>query len=359
MKKLEDLLKGCRLQKDANGIIVQTIRNMQLVCLTTDDEFSVNRFANPLTVLGSNKAYGHLHLRNPDAHKDMIVPAQIAVITKLQAQNHGMVKAGFIKAGSFTDFNDAGCVQGSQAGAIREDANSQDIRFIPFGAREFIWDKANNNGHLDNIYAAIEKVGRDTGANSGKYLDQYFTKFDKEINEFIAHFERPARTIGTIVLIDGEIVAIDKFPSFEYCEQIWDCLIRDCYGAIAITEENKGKKGAKLFTEMLSKTVRENGESDIAFLQRTLSKTKHSISSNVKERLEDAMELEFSETRDADGSGYKSTILKTEGYIGQVISESSFYHLVSIVKKESFNPERFRAASEIRNKAKKQSKFEL
>ena len=32
-------------------------------------------------------------------------------------------------------------------------------------------------------------------------------------------------------MIDGEIVAIDKFPSFTYAAQVWDLLIRDCYGS--------------------------------------------------------------------------------------------------------------------------------
>lgn len=361
MKKVElkELLKGCKLIKDSNGeIIVQTIANMQLVCLTAANEFSINTFANPMTVLGSNRSYGHLQLHNRTA-KDMIVPPQIAVMTKKAAQNHGMVKGAFVKANSTKDFNDAGCVQGSQTGYL--DTSDNDIRFIPFGAREYIFEKVGVTGSHTNIYDAIEKVGNDTHANSGKYLDQYFSKYDKKLNEFIAHFERPEKCIGTIVLIDGEIVAIDKFPSFEYCEQIWDALIRDCYGSIAITQEVKGKTGSKSFTSMKNRLKKGADESPAAFLKRALSKTKESIVNNVKEKLSDMLEMELNATVDKDstGNGYESDIIKTEGYIGQVISQSSYRHLVSIVKKDSFKPEKFREAIKLKKLAKDQDEFSL
>lgn len=361
MKQLSDLLKGCTLVKDdAGNIVVQSIRNMQIVCLTTDDEFSHNRFANPMTVLGSNRSYGHLNLANRD-NKPMIVPAQIAVLTKQAAQNHGMVKGAYISSKSSRDFNDAGCVQGSQTGTIRASESDQSIRFIPFGAREYIFEKVNNNGHLDNIYAAIEKVGAETGANSGKYLDQYFSKYDKELQEFIAHFERPAKTIGTIVLVDGEIVAIDKFPSFEYAEQVWDALIRDCYGAIAITQERRNKTAEKTFTDAFESTPKNAGESVVEHMKRALKAAKDRIANNVHEKLSELMDVDFSESKDSEEGGYKSHILKSDGdgYIGQVISEGGFNHLVSIVKKDSFNPERFRSANEMRKKASRQKKFGL
>ena len=49
-REFTELLKGCRPVKDSDGnIVVQSILNMQIVCLTTDDEYSLDdRFANPL-----------------------------------------------------------------------------------------------------------------------------------------------------------------------------------------------------------------------------------------------------------------------------------------------------------------------
>lgn len=362
MKQLADLLKGCSLMKNENGnIIVQSIRNMQVACLTTDDEFSHNKFANPMSVLGSNRNYGHLALRNTD-DKPMIVPAQIAILTKQSAQNHGMVKGAYIKENAKRDFHDAGCVQGSQTGLISENERDQTVRFIPFGAREYILENVNNEDGHSNIYEAISKVGDDTGANSGNYLDAYFSKYDKEINEFIAHFERPDKMIGTVVLVDGEIVAIDKFPSFDYAEQVWDALIRDCYGAIAITEERKNAGTDNLYTKILGETELLDNESQLERMQRALNLTKKRISEGVYDKLMELMDVDFEESLDSNTDGYKSHILKSaesEGYIGQVISENSFNHLVSLVKRESFDPRRFRKSSEMRKKAAKQNKFTL
>lgn len=352
-----DLLKGLKPIKDRDGnIVVQTIGNMQLVCLTADEEFSINRFANPMTVVGSNRSYGHLKLRNKSSDP-MIVPGQIAVMTKRAAQNHAMVKAAYVPANNSADFEDAGCVQGSQTGYLNEADN--EIRMLPFGAREYVLSKVNETGGHSNVYDSITKVGSETGANSGTYLDKYFSAHDKKLAEFIAHFERLPNTIGTIVLVDGEIVGVDKFPSYEYTAQIWDVLIRDCYASIAITEERKGKGSKDLFTKTMSKNRKKSDETNTQFLRRMLLKTKSNIGDGVKERIQEVIDLSMTAKKDRDVDGYKSFILSAEGYSGQVIMESDHNHLVSIVKKGAFNPERMRKANVMRTLAKKQTKFSL
>jgi hypothetical protein len=355
---LSELLKGLVPFKDSDGnIMVQSIQNMQIVPLTTDDEFSINKFGNPLTdIVASNQRYGHLKIRNK-TNKDVILPAQIAVLTKLAAQNHGMVKGATVKAGKSQDFFDAGCVQGSQHGMISESDN--EIRFIPLGAREYIFEKVNVTGNHTNIYDAITRVGQETGANSGTYLDQYFEKYKKKINEFIAHFEMPKKTIGVVVLVDGEIVAVDKFPSFEYCSQIWNVLVRDCYGSVAITQEIKKKRAKSVFSEVLKDNKKAKTTKVSSYLKDVLTKTKSKIADNIKDKINEILDIELNVVKDKTDDSYVSSIIKREGYIGQVISEGTYHHLVSFVKKDSFNPERLRKASEYSNLAKKQNKFKL
>lgn len=359
MKKIEiaELLKGLRPIKDSSGeIIIQSIRNMQIVCLTADEEFSINKFANPLNVIASNRQYGHLNLYN-DTNDPMIVPAQIAVLTKQAAQNHAMVKGAYIPKKSNRDFNDAGCVEGSQTGYI--DRFNNDIRMLPFGARESVFEKVNNTEGFQNVYGAIEKVGAETGANSGKYLNMYYSTFDKRLAEFIAHFELLEDTIGVIVFVDNEIVGIDKFPSFEYGKQIWETLIRDCYGSIAITQEKNSKKSEKLFTNKLNKSKRKKTETIANFLERLLEDTKKDITSNVTSKIEEIIEVEVEAKQEDSFGGYISSILHHEGYTGQLIQESDYNHLVSIVKKGYFDPSKLRVANEMKQLAKKQQKFKL
>ena len=97
-RDFSEMLKGCRPVKDKDGnIIVQSIMNMQVVCLTTDKEYSLDeRFANPLTALvAGNNSYGQIGFTNK-TNKEVIVPTQMAVVTKQSAQNHGMTKAGYL-----------------------------------------------------------------------------------------------------------------------------------------------------------------------------------------------------------------------------------------------------------------------
>lgn len=119
-RDFSELLKGCRPVKDKDGnIIVQSIMNMQIVCLTTDEENSLDtRFANPLTSLtSSNSSYGQINFTNTQ-NKEVILPTQMAVMTKQSAQNHGMVKAGYIEPRANVTYHDAGCVQGDRKSVV-------------------------------------------------------------------------------------------------------------------------------------------------------------------------------------------------------------------------------------------------
>lgn len=356
---LTELLKGCRPIKDeAGNILVQTIDNMQLVCLTMDEEFSVNRFANPLSALvDTSRSYGNLTIHNT-SDQPIIIPPQSAYMTSYPAQDHATAKAIYVPARGRVDADDSRCVESSQPGTI--DTNKPIKRkILPFQLREYSFTKVNLKGY-NQLWENIEQFNRSVKVKGGSHIKYYFNQYDKQINEFIAHFERPTKTIGTIVLLDGEIVAIDKFPSFEYAEQIWDVLIRDCYGALVIASQIKGLKGDSLFTKTLAEMRRKDGESEANFLIRTLEATKAKLTGNVMDRLQDCLTLEFKQKAD-DNSSMKcnSRILENEGYIGQALSESNFHLLVSIVKKAAFNPETLREAEKLRQKAKRQAGFKL
>lgn len=358
---LTELLKGCSPHRGADGrITVQTIANMAIVPLTADDEYSLDdRFANPMDEMKlkfSNRSYGELRINNT-SDKPVIVPAQIAVLNDAGAQNHGMVKAAYIKAFDARQFDDAGCVQGSQHGSISEGHNNQ-IRFLPLGTREYVWEKVNHHD-LSNIYAAITKVGHDTGVNSDKYLDKYFAAHGRRLEEFIAHFERPAKTIGAIVIVNGEILAIDKFPSFRYAAQVWDALVRDCYSSVAIAEEVKRTEPERLFTKTLGATEAKRGESAVQRLRRALESTRQRVEDRVRDRVAELMEVQFTESRESTTEGYASDVLTADGYVGQSITEAGYRHLVSVVRKDSFKPETFRRSRELREKAGRQRPFKM
>jgi len=365
-REFTELLKGCQLVKDEGGnVVVQSILNMEIVCLTTEKEYSLDdRFANPLEVLtASNRSYGEMTWTN-GSNKETIIPNQMAALTKQHAQNHGMVKAGYVKPGQTKQFNDAGCVEGSQGGHFSS-VRGNEMRMIPVTIREMLFDKINSGQGYSHIYPAIQELGRQTQSNTGDYIHKYFDKYDKKLEQFIAHFERPRNLIGIIVLIDGEIVAIDKFPSFTYAEQVWDLMIRDCYGALAVVSELKDKKAKSTFTETYSKLRGRRDETTLEKLARALNKTKEGITKSVEEKLETLLDLTLSAKADSEanqgltGTQPKSYKLEHEGYVGQVLSESDFHHLVSIVKRERFDPKALATVTALRRKARSQDRFTL
>lgn len=362
-RDFSELLKGCRPVKDSNGnIVVQTILNMQVVCLTTDKEYSLDeRFGNPLTALkSSNRRYGQMTFTNSD-YKEVIIPTQMAVMTKQNAQNHGMTKAGYVSPKNTVTYDDAGCVQGSQTGYF---SNTQEFRLMPLSMREMVFDTQEDNGGYSHIYPAIESLGRNTKSNTSNYLDRYFSKYDKKLEQFIAHFERPKNLIGIIVLVDGEIIAVDKFPSFRYAEQVWEMMIRDCYGSVAIISDINNSNRLNEFSKTYEELKGNYRSNVVELLEKTMEITKERMSVNVREKIRELMDVVFNLTCDTNGQSSsptspKSYMLKGDGYVGQVISESEFNHLVSIVKRENFNPNAFRQVNELRRKARKQERFIL
>lgn len=363
-REFTELLKGCRPIKDKDGnIIVQSIMNMQVVCLTTEKEYSLDeRFGNPFTALqASNSSYGQISFTNK-VDKEVILPTQMAVLTKQSAQNHGMTKAGYLEKFANTTYHDAGCVQGGQTGYFR---GTQEFRMLPITMREMVFDTVGQPNSYGRIYPAIQKLGNDTQSGAGNYLNVYFEKYDKKLEQFIAHFERPKNLIGIIVLIDGEIVAIDKFPSFTYAEQVWDLMIRDCYGSLAIISELKHKSSNTAFTDTYNEMKKSHQTNIVDLLEKALKKTKQNLTASVQEKIQELLELTFDATIDTEGQpsaqskAPKSYILKTEGYVGQVITENEFNHLVSVVKRERFDPNALREVNELRNKARKQKNFSL
>jgi hypothetical protein len=236
---------------------------------------------------------------------------------------------------------------------------------LPVTMREMVFDTVGQPSSYNRIYPAIQKLGQDTQSNAGNYLNVYFKKYDKKLEQFIAHFERPRNLIGIIVLVDGEIVAIDKFPSFTYAEQVWEMMIRDCYGSLAIICELKKKSSMNVFTETYNELKKSHQENIVDLLEMALKKTKKSMTDSVQGKIQELLDLTFDATLDTEGNpsatsnAPKSYMLKTEGYIGQVITENEFNHMVSLVKRERFDPNALRAVNELRNKARKQKNFSL
>jgi hypothetical protein len=141
-------------------------------------------------------------------------------------------------------------------------------------------------------------------------------------------------------------------------------MIRDCYGALAIISELKNETATEQFTKTYESMKRAHQSDVVSLIEAALNKTKEGITKSVQEKIQEILDLEFDAERDTEGhtsgaNAPNSYLLKNEGYVGQVITESEYNHLVSVVKKESFNPNALRMVNELRNKARSQDRFSL
>jgi hypothetical protein len=282
-----------------------------------------------------NQNYGNLRIINPH-DQAAVSPPGVVVITKTASQNHAMMKAAYVGQATAKDFNDAACVEGSQTGYIV--SGEHVTRMLPMHLRSSALALTGVSDY-SKMYNHIGSFGQHLSVQTGNYLHPYFDKYDSELNQFIAHFERPPKTIGVVVLINGEIIAIDKFPSFSYAAQVWDVLIRDCYGSVALEAMLKDwhpPDMVNILTASDSTFDEAEPEGALLDLVQTIKMTTGQVVGN---ELQSLMETEFTAKPEDDSPASSSYLLKGDGYVGQVITSSDFHYMVNIsIDSVDFSP---------------------
>jgi len=229
--RISDVLRGCEVGQ------IQTVGFMQVIPLVSDVTF--DHYVAPIARQVGNPGYANLTFDNSaNAEADMIVPAQMAVLTKQRAQDHSMTTAGWVAKKKNATFNSAVCIQQSQPGNIQASDDNRLI-ILPVTLRESAL-KTRGGTELGRLWPAIGEFLNETGVRSTAsnliaFLDQYETQLD----QFVAEFEPVTNQIGAIVLIGGKVVGVERAPNTKYWLQVWSMLIRECYGSMAILESRK------------------------------------------------------------------------------------------------------------------------
>ncbi len=344
--KLSSILKGTRIAYDA----IQSIQGLTIVPLTCDKEFSLDdKYASPFAHNVSTSSYGTVNLHPlPGESKTVLVTPHSTYITRgYSAQDHLISKATLLKRKSKT-LTDSRCVESSQAGLLSSTRDNE-LVIAPLDLREIAYNYVGQTGY-DKLWNDISNFNNKHGAGTKAQIKDYFTKWNKELDEFIAHFERIDNCIGFITLYEDEVVAIDKFPSFTYTGEIWEKLVRDSYGSLVIKDRvSKTPVGSAL-----AKVGDQDSRISIEDVYANLLSNRND---HYKSILEEVVDIDFTTKSDTDTKG--SHILKDAGYIGQIIEDNGVNVLVSIIKKASFKAKDMRKAREMRRIARKQDEFKL
>lgn len=343
--KLTNILRGTQIAYNA----IQSIQGLTIVPLTCDPELSLDdKYASPFAFDVSTTNYGVVHLHPKQGEKKKIlVTAQSAFITKgYSAQDHLISKAALVEKQTKI-LNDSRCVESSQGGYISR-TRTNDHVVAPLKLREIALNYVGESGY-SKLWPHLASFNKEHGAGGLQNIKDYFSKWNKELDKFIAHFERLDNCIGFITLYDDEVVAIDKFPSFTYASEIWEKLVRDSYAALVI----KDRVNKTPISGQMPKVGDISGNS----LEDIYNKLVGDRTDHYKTLMAEIIDIDFTTKTDNDTVGSK--ILKSNGYIGQIIEDNGINIMVSIIKKDSFKPGDMKEARKMRKLARNQQDFAL
>lgn len=335
--KVRELLRGTEVAHES----VQQIKGLLIVPLTCDASLSLEEvYAPPCKIAWTSHQYGDVSVHNL-GRRDTIIPAHTAFITKKAVQDHALSRTSVVKAGGSERHIDARCVQSTQSGTTR---NSTDFRqlHLPWSIREIAWSKANTPG-MSELWSTLSEFNQTAGSGAAQALSPYYQKYDKELDQFIAHFERLDNCIGFFVFFQGSLMGVEKYPSFEYTKEMWKPIVRNMYASLVI----QALQARRLSQENLPEF---RGTDTLKAAKRALKEYETNLRSRYVDDIKAVADMELT------GRG---NVVQNDVLIGDVVQKDDIYPFASLVRKNSFDPRMLRAAATVKRAAASAREFKI
>ncbi|KKN90038.1 hypothetical protein LCGC14_0231510 [marine sediment metagenome] len=312
-RNISEMLRGCTPGR------MQTVGIMQVIPLLSDLED--DRFVSPEGATVHNSTYGNLNIdaRSPD--EEILVPPQTAYLVRERAQDHALRKGGFVKGRRV--FDNALCVQETQGGTIPRGEHK--FSLLPWSLREAALTNANPD--FSAIWGNIRNFKTEAGLSGPGDLIDFMDKFQKELDLFVAEFERVPKQVGALIIIGGRLVGIERSPSRRYFREIWEALIRECYGSEAVRQIKLGI-GKEPQRRPLPKVDNLGGLGDAL---ESVSKAEREDTKNIIIGL---LDDEFTEKREEASTTFPDVVLitiKNDQFVGQIVVDGARVHYISLV----------------------------
>jgi hypothetical protein len=232
--KIAELLQTYKVDREN----IQAAGNMIVVPITSDIEFRDVADSTDITLV-RDPAYEQLEFKNSGGKVGIIIQGWTMIEPSQQAQDRTVPYGQLIKAGS-VKVVPANCVQPSQGGHFACGQLDQDkFMIMPPTLRRLA---LKNSSYTGASYSALwDDMGewmRGAGITNGG-LTSFYSQYRSNLDQFVAQFESVTNQLGSIVLINGQVVAIDVFPKYATWKRVWRPLIRDSYGAEAVAMASK------------------------------------------------------------------------------------------------------------------------
>jgi len=321
---ISNILSGTTPWIVKGQIQIQTAGYMQIIPLVSD--LVDDRFGPPEVEVGTSH-YGELDLKN-STNKTVIVPSGAGYITKQRAQDHATPTAKLIKARETAHIVSAACIQSTQGGTIRPEKTP--LTILPFMMREESI-QTRKKKEYSKLWEAIGRFNQDLGLrNTSQHLEFYLQKFKDQLDEFVAQFELVPKQIGAIVLINGNVVGIERAPNYEVWRYFWNPLVRESYGSLAV-------KYAKMNAEAIPypgtrQPMRRNKITDLESLEKELNWVKSKEAETVTDLIRKFVNDPFKTEQDEKiPDGFSTITVSHKQFVGQIIAENERILYASLV----------------------------
>jgi hypothetical protein len=293
---------------------IQSVGYMQVIPLVS--ELSDDRFVSPVEGEAEvfTTSYGTLGFKNP-GDCVLIVPCHAGYVVKQGAQDHAMSHAGVVQSAGERSFNTAMCIQQSQGGFIQRGAYRMLI--LPYALREAAL-AVRKDKSFNKLWDAISLFNQEMGIQAHGHLEFFLKHFQKELDEFVAEFECVPRQIGAIILVDEQVVGVERAPSHAYWQSVWPCLIRECYGSLAIhVAQQKGERaGAPASRPPLPDDIGSLDE-----LESVIAEIARQEDERAKATVRELLVEQLSLTHDDSTAGLSIETVQAGRFTGQVIRD--------------------------------------
>ncbi|RME03559.1 MAG: hypothetical protein D6805_06010 [Planctomycetota bacterium] len=303
---------------------------MQVLPLLSQN--SENGFSAPSDkgILVSTLDYGVLMFEN-NTDQPLLVPCHLAYVVKQRAQDHAMAHLGVVKAHQRQVYKTAMCIQQNQIGYISP--GQYELRMLPLPLRPPALAKQYERD-FKKLWGEISSFNRSLGLQEMGHVEFFFHHFRRELNQFIAEFECIPKQVGAAVYIRGKLVGIERTPSHHYWQQVWQAILRDCYGSYTIYASKK-------WTQKMPNTrfpILVNNIASIEELEQKLQEANQNEQKAVENLL--PMTEELPTTQEPTSPLPKLQIYTTSSpqnsWQGQILLQNNKIRYASLFRKNTF-----------------------
>lgn len=320
---IKDILKGTQPGT------MQTVGYMQVIPLVSDliDE----NFALPDTAEVSTSGYGSMVVKNTDPAYPMILPFAAGYVVQQSAQDHASPSAKIIKGNQQVKIDTAACIQESQGGCMRKGLHPMTI--LPWSIKENALTSKDQKSY-SKLWPSIKEFNSSLGLMNRGHLEDFMKEFKKDLNEFLGQFEIIHHQVGAIILMNGYVVGIERVPNYRFWKKLWDPLIRECYGSLAIQYAKRfGDNPIPPKTRVPLKSVQISTLEDI---RKALNEAQNKETDIIKGIVRKFIYKKFSKTLDEKVDGLSVESVNHDQFTGQIVRNSEEVVYASLVTKGSW-----------------------